>query len=571
VEQTHRIVNLIVDIQFGTDPAFIERVRRSADALRARGIPTIWLTMDNRSQLFEPTESWPSTSLRSRNIGELEQGGFFGHEPDATEEQLRKFREHFSQYGPRTDEAMYPKAFFDAFSTPESIKHLGARQHYVEQERPQHIGGIDNVFYGQTFLDYLKSLGVEQVTIMGGNADVCVTETAMGAARNGIGVTILSDHLVSGKDRVGNNPPVQYENELQVLHDQTLDRPHELVNYPTKKALSAGTMYSDTDKAAIKNNVQIETLDNFLWSAPELFPDAVVHPFVDEARRLMPANFEARPATTSLPEPRFSLEDSRTLILTALNNFDADLGRKAAEIMGNPARWRLREVPPEQARVMRSLPAESQQTKFNPVNPNPYAVIEYDFDGTMDGVVYMAHELGHAIADDCIREAGYTYRHVPQNLAETQAYFVQNIVYDYSSHHPEATIAAAAKQHFVTTVRDYLHTIADADLSMHGRPMSMVTGLSIFNLSKEQDADKRRKIIETLLGRQGPKNITQILAEAGVETPSDMHNLARSTIEGAINFLNVPTGDVSEITPIDTTPTRGGVGRRGKDGSRPEP
>lgn len=128
----------------------------------------------------------------------------------------------------------------------------------------QHVGGIDNVFHGKTLLGYLKSRGVEQVTIMGGNADVCVTETAMGAARNGMRTTILSDHIIRDTDQAGINPPAQYENELRVLHDQTLNRPHELVNYPTKTALSTGTMYSEADKAAIRNNLQIETLDSFL-------------------------------------------------------------------------------------------------------------------------------------------------------------------------------------------------------------------------------------------------------------------------------------------------------------------
>jgi hypothetical protein len=181
------------------------------------------------------------------------------------------------------------------------------------------------------------------------------------------------------------------------------------------------------------------------------FPDAVITPFVDQARRLMPNLFGASRApesAPSIPEPRFSLEEAKKLVIAALDKFDPGLGRKAKEIMDDPARWNLEEVPPGQSRMQRCLPAQSPATKYDPANPLPYAVIDYHFDGTIDGVIYLAHELGHAIADDYTREAGHSYRDTPQHLGELQAYFVQHIVYDHLARHRNPEIADAARRYF---------------------------------------------------------------------------------------------------------------------------
>jgi len=61
-------------------------------------------------------------------------------------------------------------------------------------------------------------------------------------------------------------------------------------------------------------------------------------------------------------------------------------------------------------------------------NPNDFAVIDFEYHGTPESVVYLAHELGHAVADDIQRENGFSFKDFSVYDMEQQAYFIQNIV-----------------------------------------------------------------------------------------------------------------------------------------------
>ncbi|MEK7801420.1 MAG: hypothetical protein AAB276_03100, partial [Pseudomonadota bacterium] len=258
-----------------------------------------------------------------------------------------------------------------------------------------------------------------------------------------------------------------------------------------------------------------------LASSRDYSPDSIIIPMIIEARKIDPASSDFRLSLSKALEQRFTLEESKALIITALDEFDKSLGDKAQEIFQtahynngiadvraeakfrkfsydasntnteNPilsknynldvneeSRWNLIPVPPGQCRLMRCLPAESDQKEwtniaYDPANPHPYAVIEYQFDGTIDAVVYMAHELGHAIADDYGRETGKTYRDNPTHIVEMQAYLTQHIIYDYLKHHQDANIADSACRHFDVTMTQNLNDLRN-NPSMEGRPMSIL-------------------------------------------------------------------------------------------------
>ncbi len=318
------------------------------------------------------------------------------------------------------------------------------------------------------------------------------------------------------------------------------------------------------------------------------FPDAVVAPFAAEAAGIKPAGGlgDLGDAATR----RFSLAESKALVIEAMTAFDPRLGQKAAEILktahysggdadlqveaeyralayddsyphdggDNPylaadhklnvpegARWDIRPVPAGQCQLMRCLPAESPQQEYDmggagkfydPANPHKQAVIEYQFDGTIDAVVHMAHEMGHAIADDYQREAGHSYRDNPQHMQETQAYLTQHILYDHLRRHPDRTIAQAVDQHFTVTMAGSLRDMSDNE-RLHVRPMGLLTALGIVDHLKEQDLRTKQRTSETLLGRQGPKGINEVLATAGIERAGDMEKLARTAIRHATEPL----------------------------------
>jgi hypothetical protein len=65
-------------------------------------------------------------------------------------------------------------------------------------------------------------------------------------------------------------------------------------------------------------------------------------------------------------------------------------------------------------------------------NNAPYAIIDYEYTGTPQSVIYLAHELGHALADDIQNENGRSFRDFTADEAEKQAYFIQNIYSHYA-------------------------------------------------------------------------------------------------------------------------------------------
>lgn len=337
------------------------------------------------------------------------------------------------------------------------------------------------------------------------------------------------------------------------------------------------------------------------------FPDAVVAPFATEAARVKPVG--RLDDSGDIATRRFSLEESKVLIVEAMTAFDPQLGQKAVELLktaqysggdaglqaeaefralayddsyphdggDNPylaeahklnvpegARWDITPVPAGQCRLMRCLPAESPQQAYDmgeagkfydPANPHKQAVIEYQFDGTIDAVVYMAHEMGHAIADDYQREAGHSYLDNPEHMKETQAYLTQHILYDYLRHHPDKTIAQAADQHFTATMTGSLHDMSDNE-RLHERPMGLLTALGVVDHLKDQELSTKRRTSEALLGRHGPQGISEVLATAGIERTGDMEKLARATVRNATELLQTQPvlankQDVSLFRPIN--------------------
>jgi hypothetical protein len=206
------------------------------------------------------------------------------------------------------------------------------------------------------------------------------------------------------------------------------------------------------------------------------FPKAVVDPFVLEAREQVSQISANNRELTGLfgksgkaQGPRFTFEDSRALVIAAMEDYSPELGRKAHEIFDagydqavqdartrqeprtreqwmdekipesdRPARWRLEQVAPGHTQIQCSNPADSG------INPNKYSVIDYQFDSTIDSVVFTAHELGHSIGDDYLRQTtkldqgktvNCTHNDNPVHMQETQAYFTQSILYGYIQKH----------------------------------------------------------------------------------------------------------------------------------------
>jgi len=142
-----------------------------------------------------------------------------------------------------------------------------------------------------------------------------------------------------------------------------------------------------------------------------------------------------------------SLDTAKNTIITALEQFDTELARRGVEILFNDNRLNITQVTHAETSMMMCRPAgitmedlkaanmymPSFVQKFGPHftkqdNPTDHAIIDFEYDGSPRAIIWLAHELGHAIADDVQRENGLSFRDFTNTEMEEQAYFVQSII-----------------------------------------------------------------------------------------------------------------------------------------------
>ncbi|PZO82634.1 MAG: hypothetical protein DI626_09965 [Micavibrio aeruginosavorus] len=146
------------------------------------------------------------------------------------------------------------------------------------------------------------------------------------------------------------------------------------------------------------------------------------------------------------------LDAAKNLIIAALYQYHPELADRAADIfereghtiIDNPERVTgMMQCRPAGAEVITDenhdmyISEEDFNARFGPNftergNIREHAVIDYEYLGTPNSILYLAHEMGHAIADDIQREKGLTHKDFKWPQQEEQAYFVQSIVSHYT-------------------------------------------------------------------------------------------------------------------------------------------
>lgn len=332
------------------------------------------------------------------------------------------------------------------------------------------------------------------------------------------------------------------------------------------------------------------------------FSDATMDPFIAQAKLVTKDLFElhlAKDGKTSglsplnrhrllIPEPQLLWEESCDMVVEAFEKFDPRLGAKAREVIDNPARWKLNQVSHGDAGGF-CCPANCES------NLNLFAIIEYNYEGTINDAVYIAHELGHLIADDYIHEAGFTYKDSKRHMLETQAFFTQHILYDFLSNHSDSKLRQAGQNHFIGEITRSLYNlpigigaleaekrITDGDrklssiknsyintveaylgsdwkkykkadrlerhildskkrdnwgiCDLHQHSMASIIAAGLFNKTVSLEQESKNQMLDILLGKEGPKSINDIFEEAGVKTKLDIDAVAKN----AISYIRRP-------------------------------
>jgi len=240
--------------------ARMKKIHESVEQMRKAGIPTVWIALGDRNALHKPA----SNNTTARDTADIERAGFFGHPPGEIDKaHLKEFKKLMKQYGPKKDEAIFTKTYFGSFSEPDDLKRPGLASHI----KGQHNGdAAATALSGKTLHEYLQSLHTQRVTIMGCNSDVCVMETAMGAAMKGMKSVVISDRVMSEDDKSFSKPDFQEDKVRTKLHNIT-DNPAALRDDLTHKAFANAQALTTEEKGNIRENIDVKRLTELLPAA----------------------------------------------------------------------------------------------------------------------------------------------------------------------------------------------------------------------------------------------------------------------------------------------------------------
>jgi len=112
----------------------------------------------------------------------------------------------------------------------------------------------------------------------------------------------------------------------------------------------------------------------------------------------------------------WTFEETRDYIIDRYNSFSEDMGKFAQKAFDE--NWIDAEIKPGKVGGAYDTPFPAQGVSR----------ILSNFNGTFNDVMTLAHELGHAYHDYCVKDLPYSFAEYPMTLAETASIFAETIV-----------------------------------------------------------------------------------------------------------------------------------------------
>ena len=182
-QEPETIVNLVIDVHDYSDNSkmgkaehdrYIKKIKDSIEALRDRGIPTIYIAIGDASIAF------PGSPNRDPSLPNL-----LG----------------LSEIAPKPGDDIFLKLFMSGFIDKADVDKSPVLKAYVIGQRPEDGENYAKAEFSKlTLRGLLERKGATHVTLMGEAAQFCITDNAIDAVRNGLGVTILSDAVAGWTD-----------------------------------------------------------------------------------------------------------------------------------------------------------------------------------------------------------------------------------------------------------------------------------------------------------------------------------------------------------------------------------
>jgi nicotinamidase-related amidase len=240
------IVNLVIDVQ-DYDPehpmlnkdehdAYVKKINDSVKALADRGIPTIYIAITDDSIAHPGSASRDPALLNTLHLTEL-------------------------HVQPGDD--IFEKRFMSGFIDIADVRASPVVREYIESQRKDGAEFAKATFSRTKLIDLLKAKGAKEVTIMGYMAQNCVTDNAVDAARNGLGVTVLSDTLL-GWDKPGK---AAWHSKNPAIHaEQVKSTLEKIKDDPIERGIAPSEKESIEKVVAAIDTIRVRPVDDFLRS-----------------------------------------------------------------------------------------------------------------------------------------------------------------------------------------------------------------------------------------------------------------------------------------------------------------
>jgi len=199
-----------------TQLAYRKAIRDSIDALRARGVPTLYMTMGDSTELHLHTEPWSIKAAAVRDRAELSDLQLTG-------------------LSPRVDEDIFRKRFMSGFIDVADVIVSPEMEKYIINQRRNGERYKEAYFGRPTLLQHIRALGVESISIMGGMTEYCITDNALDAVRNGFRVTLLPDLVVPERHIIWDASPRHATNQTAKIKNKL----GEIVSNPSSRGYKA--------------------------------------------------------------------------------------------------------------------------------------------------------------------------------------------------------------------------------------------------------------------------------------------------------------------------------------------
>ena len=132
-------------------------------------------------------------------------------------------------------------------------------------------------------------------------------------------------------------------------------------------------------------------------------------------------------------------------------------------------------------------------------------------------------------------------------MAEVQAYTVQHLVLNHLQRQGAVPALAAAAKGLAQADddrqrHDFKARLAAGDPSktLHGRPTEYFLGKGLADTMTGMPVDQRRAVTADLMGANGGKDISHVLATAGIRDQAAMNTLADHAVSGAPTAIANP-------------------------------